>query len=116
MRGRRETGGDLSAQRDQLRLEPAAAYVDEEHRARRCAPTLGRAAGIEDPDAAHALGLWDVGVSVHDGVRAGKTSRQARLASGPPARHVQHPDLHLLDLDHAAFGQKPAQFRLSALP
>src|SRR5205823_1488236 len=112
MRGGRETRGYLSAQRDQLRLEPAAPYLDEQHRAGRCAPPLGRAAGIEEPDAVHALGLGDVGVSVDDGVGARKASRQARRASSPWARHVQHPDAHLLDLDDAALGQKPAQFRL----
>jgi hypothetical protein len=112
MRGRRKTGGDFSTQYDELRLEPAAAHVDQEHRAGRRAPSLGRAAGIEDPDVAYAFGLRDVGVSVDDGFGARKTSRQARLAPGPRARRVQHPDPPLLDLDDAAFGQKSAQLRL----
>ena len=40
--------------------------------------------------------------------------RAAKRVSRPARRpgHVQHPDLHLLDLDHAAFGQKPPQLRL----
>jgi hypothetical protein len=112
MRGRRETGGDFSTHSDELRLEPAGVYVDQEHRAGRRAPPLSGAAGIEDPDAAHALDLRDVGVSVDDGVGARKTSRQACLASGSRAGRVQHPDPHMLDLDDAALGQKAAQLRL----
>ena len=116
MPSRRETGGDFSAQYDELRLEPAAAYVDQEHRAGGCAPPLSGAAGIEDPDTAQALGLRDVRMSIHDRIGARKTSRQARLAPGPRARRVQHPDPHLLDVDNMAFGQKAAQLRLVGVP
>jgi len=112
MRGRRETGGDFSTQYDELWLEPGAAYVDQEHRAGGRAAPLSRTAGIEEPDAAYALGLRDVRVSIDDGVGARKTSRQADLAPGPRARRVQHPDPHLLDFEEAALGQKAAQLRL----
>jgi hypothetical protein len=112
MRGRRETGGDFSTQYDELWLEPAAAHVDQEHRAGGGAPPLSRTAGIEEPDAAYALGLRDVRVSIDDGVGARKTRCQADLAPGPRARRVQHPDPHLRDFDEAALGQKAAQLRL----
>src|SRR5436190_24270758 len=88
MPSRRETGGDFSAQYDELRLEPAAAYVDQEHRAGRRAPPLSGAAGIEDPDTAHALGLRDVRMSIDDRIGARETSRQAPRAPGPWARRV----------------------------
>ena len=112
MRGRRETRADLSAQRDQPRLETAAAYLDHEHRAGRGPPPLGRATGIEEPDPLDALGLRKVRVPVDDGVGARKASRQTRLAPDPRARHVQHPDSRLLDIDDAAFREQAAQLRL----
>src|SRR5438105_12387279 len=87
-----------SRERHELGTNLPVLHLEDEHRMDRCAPPLGRAAGIQDPDLAEALDLRYVRVAVDDCVTAGEPSGEPRFPPRRRARHVDDPDPYALDL------------------
>src|SRR5215467_11153290 len=80
----------VSSQLDALRPDISPVHVEQQHRAARRAPALGRRARIEDPDAAVAHDLGDVRMAVDDRVTVGKPRPQAGRAPRRRPGDVQH--------------------------
>ena len=112
MRALRETDAKGLRQGDETRRQPLPQDVEQEQRPCRRPASLGRAARVENPRALEALHLRQVRVAVDDGVAAGETREEARLAPGAGAGDVHEPDPDLLDRDDALFRKRASEQRL----
>lgn len=92
--------------------------ADEQPDDRVCrrAPSIGRTAGIEDPDAAVALQLGQMRVAVDDGRAAWKAGDQARLSPGPATRVVNDAQSCLPHLDNPFSRQERSERGLVHVP
>jgi len=92
--------------------------ADEQPDDRVCrrAPSIGRTAGIEDPDAAVALQLGQVRVAVDDGRAAWKAGNQAHLAPGPASRVVNDAQSCLPNLENPFSRQERLERGLVHVP
>jgi hypothetical protein len=111
-----ETRGGRLHQRDNPGAERLPYDVEQQHRPRRRSPPLGRAAGIEYPDAAELLGLRYVRVSVHDGFAVREPRAQPRLTAYGGPWDVYEPDVRILDADDALARERFLQRRLVHVP
>src|SRR5215204_768929 len=103
-------------ERDQRRPRVPAGDLELEHRVRRSAPTLGRAAWIQDPYALVPLDLRDVRVAVHDGLAIREPTDESCLPAGARARDVGHADANAVDLDYVPLRERFPQPWLVHVP
>jgi len=101
---------------DERRLRGAADDLELQHRVRRSAPTLGRAARIEDPDALVPLELRDVGVAVRDGLAIREPTDESCFPAGARARDVGHADANAVELDDVPSRERFPQAWLVHVP
>jgi hypothetical protein len=96
-------------QRDELGSNLHAVDLERQERTVWCAPTLRRAAGVEDPDIRVPGNLGHVRVSVDDGGAVRKRGDEALCTTVATPGVVHHPDPEPACVDEEPFGQRRLQ-------
>src|SRR5205085_7146734 len=116
MHAGRQTRARRLRQRDERGPQLLPVDLEQEHRAGRRPAPLGRAARVEDPDVADALGLRQMRVPIDDRVAARETRDEPALTACRRSCDVDEADLRVLALDDALVRERLLEDRLAHVP